>query len=244
MPQEQTPNAFPPTPWSLIGRAVDGEHHDHRASLDELLRRYLPALRAHLIYSKRLSPDRADDLLQGFVTDKLIERGIIASAQQAKGKFRTFLLTALSNYHVSEIRRQQAKKRAPADGELANLDSVNDPATSDSPDSAFDTEWARQIVSEATRRMETECVANPNVWRVFKARILDPAIEGREPMEYKDLVERFSLTSPIQVSNLLVTGRRMYMRNLRSVIAEYARDDAEIEEEIRDLRRVLAGAAE
>lgn len=246
MPEEPTPNtiAFPPTPWSLIGRAVDGGDGRHRASLSELLRRYLPALRAHLIYSKRMTPEQADDLVQGFITDKVIERGIVANAQRQKGKFRTFLLTSLSNYHVSEIRRSKAQKRSPGGGNVEDIEQVDDPAVSDAPSAAFEVEWARQLVAEATLRMERECDANgnPNVWRVFQARILEPAMNGAEPLEYKDLVTRFGLQSPMQVSNLLVTGRRMYMRNLKEVIGEYAEGDAEVEEELRDLRRVLAGA--
>ena len=86
--------------------------------LNDLLQRYLPALRAHLVYGKRLQPDVADDLLQSFVADKVVEQGLVASADREKGKFRTFLLAALSRYHVSQIRKAKAQKRAPNEGEM------------------------------------------------------------------------------------------------------------------------------
>jgi len=37
-----------------------------------------------------------------------------------------------------------------------------------------------------------------------------------------------------------MTAKRMFARTLRSVVAEYCRDDREIESEIEELRQVLA----
>jgi len=61
--------AFPATQWSLVERARQPDTHGRQEALAYLLKRYLPALRAHLIREKRLSSDRADDLLQGFVAN-------------------------------------------------------------------------------------------------------------------------------------------------------------------------------
>ena len=55
------PERFPMTQWSLVAQAGQ---EDRREALGRLLEQYLPALRAHLVYGKRLPPDRADDLLQ------------------------------------------------------------------------------------------------------------------------------------------------------------------------------------
>ena len=55
---------FPTTHWSLVARAGRDATEVKRQALGELLVRYLPALRAHLVYGKRLSPEDADDLLQ------------------------------------------------------------------------------------------------------------------------------------------------------------------------------------
>jgi RNA polymerase sigma-70 factor (ECF subfamily) len=247
MSNEPRPNfqAFPATPWSLVGRAgVDDDLDAQRASLNDLLQRYLPALRAHLIYGRRMKPEAADDLLQGFVADKVVEQGIVASADRNKGKFRTFLLAALTRYHVSQIRKEKAQKRAPGDGgEIISYEEYHEPASEQRPERSFEIEWARQVVAEATRRTQRECEAagKEKIWKLLKARILDPAVDGVEPLSYQELVDRFSLESPLQVSNLLVTGRRMYLRNLRSVIAEYSRDEAEVDEEMRDLRAIVAG---
>ena len=108
---------------------------------------------------------------------------------------------------------------------------------------AFDLSWAREVIAEATRRTEAECDASgrPELWGLLRARILAPATDGAEPASYEELIERFDLRSPIHVSNLLVTARRMFARNLKAVVAEYAGDEAEVEEEIRDLKAILGG---
>lgn len=247
MAEEARPNyhPFPATPWSLIGRAIDSDRDDQRAHLNDLLQRYLPALRAHLVYGRRMRPDQADDLLQSFIADKVVEQGLVASADRDKGKFRTFLLAALGRYHVSQIRKAKARKRAPDAGEIVPFEEYHEPATDARPDRSFEVTWARQIITEATRRTQVECerAGRGDVWNLLKGRILDPALNGVDPLSYNELVQRFGMESPLQVSNLLVTGRRMYGRNLRAVIAEYARDEQEVEEEMRDLRSILAEAA-
>jgi len=52
----------------------------------------------------------------------------------------------------------------------------------------------------------------------------------------------FAFRSPGQVWHATRTGKQMFARHLRAVVREYAGTDAEVEEELRDLRRILAGA--
>src|SRR3954447_1971434 len=104
---------FPSTQWSLVGRAGHITSEQRRDALGVLLHRYMPALRTHLVVAKRLSPDHADDLLQGFVTDKIIEQNLLAKAQEARGRFRSFLLAALQHYAIAQFRHESARKRSP-----------------------------------------------------------------------------------------------------------------------------------
>jgi hypothetical protein len=50
---------FPTTHWSLVARAGQDGGDARREALDQLLRRYLPALRAHLIFGRRMPPEDA-----------------------------------------------------------------------------------------------------------------------------------------------------------------------------------------
>jgi hypothetical protein len=116
------------------------------------------------------------------------------------------------------------------------------PASGDTD--AYDVAWARRVLDEAVQRMRAECAASgrEDVWGMFECRVLGPVAEGTEPADYEELVRRFGFQSPSQASNALVTAKRMVARSLRSVVAEYTRDAAEVEAEIQDLHRILANA--
>ena len=244
-PAEQNDSSpFPLTRWSLVGRAAgSGGDTRVRAAVNELVVRYLPALRAHLVLTRRLSPDDADDLLQNFMASKVLEQNLFGRADQAQGKFRTFLLAALGNFLIDHLRAAGAKKRS-AGTDAMQIDEqrseVIDPRV-EQPSAAFDAAWARQVLDHATTLMRQQCEADgrADVWGVFHARILQPALEGAEPVAYDELVKMFELASPDQASNVLVTGKRMFARCLRDAVAEYA-DDEEIEQELRELKVLVA----
>jgi hypothetical protein len=89
----QAPSAFPQTQWSLVERAgQQANPQEQRRALEALLKRYLPALRAHLIEVRRIPSDRADDLLQGFIADKVIEQNLLERAQKERGRLRNFVV--------------------------------------------------------------------------------------------------------------------------------------------------------
>jgi DNA-directed RNA polymerase specialized sigma24 family protein len=233
---------FPTTHWSLVGRAGRRDDDSRREALSEVLRTYLPAVRAYLTRVRRIPPDRADDVLQAFLTRKVIEEGLLARADPARGRFRAFLIRALDNFYANLVRAEGAKGRRP--DRLVSLESAHDPPTSeDPPDRAFDVAWARQVLDAAVEGVRAECAASarPDVWGVFEARVLLPALHDVEPVPYADLVARFGFSSPSQASNVLVTANRMFARALRAVVGAYTLAPDEIELEIQDLRQILSG---
>jgi RNA polymerase sigma-70 factor (ECF subfamily) len=236
---------FPVTPWSLVARAGQDSSGAVRDALATLLARYLPALRAHLVLHRRLPADLADDLLQSFISHKVLEQRLIARSDRTRGRFRSFLLTALDHFVIDQIRSHKARGGAPLQlGELEDLDLAND---QHEPSAEFDAAWAREVVAEAVRRMRSECDRSrrADVWGVFEHRVLAPSLHGAEPMPYDRLVKDFDLQSAEKASNVLMTAKRMFARALRSVLAESAEDEQEIEQDLGDLKRVLArgGAA-
>ena len=241
--REREEASFPSTDWSEVEEAGGGSGPAAREALGELLVRYLPALRAHLVRRLRFTPDEAEDLLQGFIADKVVERGLVARADRRRGRFRTFLLAALENYVRSALRRRRAGKRLPADGKVVNATDHLDRLPSAEPDSRdFDAAWAREVLSETLRRMKRHCAENgrEEVWAVFECRILLPTLGRADPVPYRHLLERFGFRSPTQASNVLITGKRMFRRFLRRVVGEYVAGEGEVEEEIEQLRRALA----
>lgn len=240
------PERFPTTAWSLVARAGVAESGANREALGQLLTRYLPAMRAHLVRRKGFRPDVADDLVQEFVAGKIVERGLIARADQKLGKFRTFLLTALDRFVANQIRDQRAKKRSPGEGMLGPMGDYTEAVSpEEGPSEAFDVEWARGVIGEALRQVRAQCEASgrADLWGVFECRVVRPSLDGEEPPDYRELVARFGFKSPTQASNALTTAKRMYARALRAVVGEYAEGDDEVESEIGELQRVLARSA-
>jgi DNA-directed RNA polymerase specialized sigma24 family protein len=165
--------AFPTTHWSLVGNAAHADAAVKRKAVVELLMRYMPPLKSHLIARKRIDPHRADDLMQGFLASKVLEQDLIGRAQRERGKFRTFLLTALDHFVISQARHDRAAKRA-ANPEGALPEDDLQPAQSDpGPAEQFDIAWARQVLAQAIDRMREECGASdrPDLWGVFEHRI-------------------------------------------------------------------------
>src|SRR5579859_3116253 len=98
---------FPTTHWSLVARAGDGDAKTREEALADLLHEYLVPLKAHLVRTRRLEASRADDLLQSFLADKVLEQDLIGRADRKKGKFRTFLLHALDGFVTDCLRRER-----------------------------------------------------------------------------------------------------------------------------------------
>jgi DNA-directed RNA polymerase specialized sigma24 family protein len=231
---------FPTTRWPLIARA-SGDSEESRQALAELLRRYLPPLRAHLRYSRGVQASEAEDVLQHFVADKILEQGLIAHARQEKGRFRSFLRTSL-NHFLSNRRRSRFSGRRAADraGPLPEGAEPVDPAPPVGDD--FDIAWARQVLAQTLEAMKAECRASGHeaVWGVFEARTLAPILRDAPPVPYQELVEKWGFVSPSQASNARITANRMFVRLLRQAVGAYEADDDAIEEEISDLMKILS----
>lgn len=247
---------IPSTRWTLVGRAgganVAGPG-ETRTAMDELLRVYLPVLRGHLTTTLRVHPDRADDLLQGFLADRVVERNLIAQADASRGRFRRFLLTALNRYVTDAHRRDSSGKRQPAGGPPVSLEAFADlPDSEPTAAARFDRNWANEVLAEVMRRTRASCKADNRmkVWSVLEARILQPVSTGVPPTPHSDLARQLGLTDPAQSANFLAAGKQLFTQFFREVVKEYVtpassgRDpealDRAVAEEIRELWTIFA----
>lgn len=234
---------FPTTHWSLVDLAAAGRGTTGRDALDRLLARYWPALKTHLMVRKRINSNEAEDLVQGFIENKILERDLISTAESGRGRFRSLLATALDNYVANQLRQRHAAKRGPDRATSLDQEAYEHcAATHDAPHDAFDVAWAREVLAEILRQMQAECdqSGRDDVWTMFQVRVLAPILEGAEPPSYEQIVDRFGFSSPTQASNALVTAKRMFSRIMRSVISEYADDEDDIDAEIRELQDILS----
>jgi RNA polymerase sigma-70 factor (ECF subfamily) len=230
-PEREARTDFPTTNWTNVRSAGAESSPDRGPALEELLRRYWPALWAHLACKKKMPPDQAEDLVQDFVRTKILERNLLGRADRERGKFRTFLLTALDRFAIDARRRQSVRatdQEAPEVGAEAGSD-------------VFDLAWAMQVLIHSVRRMQAECEAKgrADLWGVFAGRVL-AALHGQPPLSYRELAGRLGLDSERQAANRYLIAEAMFRRNFAAVLAEYAGDDAE--DEARDFRQIFAAA--
>jgi RNA polymerase sigma-70 factor (ECF subfamily) len=229
---------FPETHWSLVRRAGDLSASEHRESLRVLLHRYGPALRSYLINVRRVKAGEADDLLQSFIADKILEERLLRHADERCGRFRSFLLTCLNNF-------MRTRHRGKKDVQAVGLTAVAKQESSGVAVSvSLEAEWARSLLRNVLEAMREECARSgrEDVWAIFDQRVLATIVRNEISMGYEHLAEVTAVGSPSQAANLLVTAKRMYARLLRRAIAEYEETDEGIEQEIADLRDILSRA--
>lgn len=100
---------FPSTCWEMVGEASrkDGKEADLEAMRRFCLSYWYP-LYAWARQSGMKAED-AEDLIQGFF-ERLIEKDFLASADEGKGRLRSFLIVCVKR-HAKDVReRQQAGK--------------------------------------------------------------------------------------------------------------------------------------
>ncbi|MBD3291827.1 MAG: hypothetical protein GF393_02820 [Armatimonadia bacterium] len=236
--ERKKPSRFPETRWSLVGRAAASDEMVRRQALADLLTVYMPGLRAFLVEARRIPTDLADDMLHGFVADKILGAQLVRHADQGRGKFRNFVLKSLNNYVTTRLRKESAARAATIGLDEALLHSCSEESGSDQ----FDKEWVQQVVRNAIQLMERECRdrGRSDLWEVFRLRVVEPILYDKDPIDYGTLVDRFELETPRQAMNLLASAKRCFNHHLRSAVGRYITEEAEIDHEIADLRRIAA----
>lgn len=228
---------FPETRWSLVGRAAASDDLTRQQALAELLAVYAPVLRAFLIETRRVPPDLAEDLLHDFVVDKVLARKLIHHADQGRGKFRSFVLKALNNFVTTKLKREYAA-RAAASLDQSVLATLASPQSTD----RFEQEWVQQVVRDALQLTEADCTrrGRTDLWQVLCLRVVEPMLNGAEPADYEQIVRQFDIETPRQAMNLLANAKRCFIKHLRAAVGRYVSDKSMIDEEIADLREIVA----
>ena len=116
------------------------------------------------------------------------------------------------------------------------------PATDASQEELYNLEWARHTLAEARARMRRECETKGrlDLWEIFDGRIVQPLLGAGNALPYEILVARYGFQSPMQAANALITAKRMFRRLLAEVVRDTVETDAQVEEEIRELKRILS----
>ena len=173
-----SPHELPSTHWSLVQEAGHEIGDIQRRALGRVLSQYLHPMAWHVRAKFGVDLHQSEDLVQGFIVHKVLEGELIQSASQAKGRFRTFLLTALDRYAIDQYRNAESREGS---GERRPLGEAAEASSSASdPAEIFDLLWARQVLVDAVTRMQEHCLSNarPDLWEVCQAQIEMSSISG------------------------------------------------------------------
>lgn len=240
-----TNEAFRTTHWTDIFSVRTDDNEKRRAAMGQLLAGYWKPVYCYL-RRKGYDNEEAKDLTQGFLQEIVLGRKLIQQADREKGKFRSFLLTALDNYVTSGYRAETAKKRMPSAGmvPLDTFDSPNipDPAMTATPHQAFAHAWASTLLDEVLVEVKAVCerTGQKAHWLVFNARVVTPILENVQPPSLSELCRRQNISNVGRASNMVVTVKRQFQKALRTRVRQFVAGESEVAHEIQDLIQILS----
>lgn len=154
-------HGFHDTRWTLVARSR-GDDTTARAALSELCEAYYGPVVAFLRRDGR-GEDAARDLAHDFFA-KLLAGDAINGADPLRGRFRSYLLSALKRFAADQRDRDHAVKRG--GGQIHAVIENDDSSTGaglqiaddsvEAPDAAFDRQWALTVLARALSTLEAE----------------------------------------------------------------------------------------
>jgi RNA polymerase sigma-70 factor (ECF subfamily) len=160
MSRSESPRSFQATRWSLVRAAAGRENTaEARQALAELCEICWYPVYAFIRRSGH-APHDAEDLTQGFFAG-LLEKDILAAADPARGRLRTFLLTCVRNHLHHEHERSIAAKRnvrllTSFDAADAEERYLREPADDLTPDRLYQRRWALTLLGTTLDVLEHE----------------------------------------------------------------------------------------
>lgn len=236
---------FQTTRWSAIRDAGTLDEQQRQVRVDNLIRKYWKPVYCYL-RRKGYDNEIAKDLTQGFFHDVVLGHELIQQADQAKGRFRTFLLTALDRYVTSVHRKETAKKRLPKHGmihlEPEILSNIPPEQLQEPPEQVFNYAWASNLLDKVLAEVREEyCNTGMEThWEVFRIKILEPILNDAEALSFAEICKKYSIESESKASNMIITVKRRFGVILRRCLRPFVQSDAEIEDEYNQLIEILS----
>jgi RNA polymerase sigma-70 factor (ECF subfamily) len=233
--------SFETTHWSVVLAASDEEHSTQaRAALEALCRTYWFPLFAYLRHRGYRSPD-AQDLVQGFFA-RILARRDLQAVRMERGRFRSYLLTALMNFVANDWNRASAQKRGGGQAPISLDDLMqNRPdeviATDEkSPDLLFDQQWAVTLLERVLGILREECAGDgrERQFELLQSLIVDTA-HTRSQVE---VAKELGMTDGA-VKQAAFRLRQRYKKLLHAEVANTVATPGDIDEELRYLVTVL-----
>lgn len=239
-PAPHNNGSFATTRWTLVLRARDENLDGSSEAMERLCRAYWFPLYAFL-RRQGCPPDDAQDHVQSFFS-RLIARGTLSAADPDRGRFRSFLMTAVKNEMLQAREKARAEKRG--GGAVLSLDGLDpearyaaDPSDDDPPERACDRRWAEALIEQTLARLREEHAVAGEADR-FEA--LKGFLQSdRDLSAVPRLATRFGM-SEAGIKSAIHRLRRRYALIFRQEVERTVASPTEADEEMRYLLSVLA----
>ncbi|MHC4165417.1 MAG: RNA polymerase sigma factor [Planctomycetota bacterium] len=240
--------AFLTTHWSLIDDIQAG-HDKDRALIKLLLQRYWKPVYCYL-RRKGFNNQDAKDLTQGFFHEIVLKRRLVQRSDQAKGRFRSFLLHALNQYVINQRAKQTATIRIPQD-KLVSLETMDPSDLPEDisvcePDVSYNYAWVSALLDQVLAAVKQSCSEEglQTHWELFHARIVEPILTGAPAPPLSEICTRLGVEDTRRASNMIITVKRRFREMLRKSIRNTVISTDQVEGELDEIVRFLPKSAQ
>jgi RNA polymerase sigma factor (sigma-70 family) len=224
----------------VIAAGADVTSTGAREALTALCESYWYPLYAFL-RSRGHPVQDAEDLTQAFFA-QLLEKRTLRHADRGRGRFRSFLLTSLTNFAANERDKEAAQKRGggvPAISlEFENAEGrfQLEPATDETPEKIFDRRWAITLLDRVLARLTAEMI---RTGKESQFERLKTYLIGDQPqLSYAENASILGVSEGairVAVHRL----RRRFRDLIRDEIAHTVSSPEEIEDELHHLWKAI-----
>lgn len=216
---------FHTTSWTLLRSSRSLE------SLNALVEIYWKPL-YFFVREQGYDNETAKDVVQEFLAT-LIERDAFLKADPARGRFRTYLLSALSNFLKDQTRGQLRQKRG-GGRSILSLDFVLgekeyqlEARSGDAPEQILGRSWARSLWTRCLSELE----GDPAHLDAFRMYLRDA--------DYEEICARTGLST--SAAKVAVHRLKERLRDLLiGYLAPTAADEAELQADLAEFKSLLA----
>ena len=230
---------FSTTNWSVVLEA-QGQSPAAQEALEKLCHTYWRPVYS-FVRREGTGHEEAEDLTQAFFA-LLLQRRNFADVRKEKGRLRSYLLTSLKHFLVSQHRRAVTVKRGKGQQpvpleELAAIGRADiEPADHLSADRIYERRWALTLMEQVLRRLRDEYVmaGNAELFDLLKQLLPD---EPGAPSRAEIALQLGMTDNALRQS--FHRFRQRYQLLLREEIGHTVAVASDVEDELRHLITVL-----
>lgn len=236
-----SPARFATTQWSMVLSAGTDSQENANRALDSLCQQYWYPLYAFL-RRRGMSHDQSQDLTQAFFVH-LLEKKSYEKADPTRGRFRTFLMTAINNFVSNHWRAENAAKRKPKTSLLSIQFEEGEkrydlePQIDVTAEKLFERRWGLTVLQNAMNQLE-ESYNDDGKGELFQA--LKPVlVGGSDTLKQQELAKQLDMShGAVRVA--IHRMRKKCREMLRKEISQTVESSDDIDQELRYLLEVIA----